>query len=216
MWRPPVGIAPAANLNAIQPTRALLGYVPRSTPVSQEIRNIYAELGIQAHYDADTHDLGDVVFGRNYNGLPFCIDLLRHISTKVADAKIPSIIGLVETEVGSQTQLGYVSANDDQLPLNLRPTQGIISTRCYTQLISLRATAVAVFKPRVEYANTPRNYIYRFQRDVVPPAWIATRNTQIVHGRPEWINMDTFGLSDIDGRAVVNEYIKECYRTVTI
>lgn len=212
MWRPPVGIAPADALNALQPTRSLLAYVPRSGPISQEIRNIYAELGLEADYNADTQDLENVVFGRNYHGLPFCIDLLRHISTKVADAKIPSIIGPVETEVGSQTQLGYISANDDQLPPNLRPTQGIVSTRCYTQLISLRATAVAVFKPRVEYANIPRNYIYRFQDDAIPPGWIATRNTQFAYGRPEWINMDTFGLSDVDGRAVVNEYIKNISR----
>lgn len=177
-------------------------------PITPEIRNIYAELGIQAGYDADVQDLDNIVFGRNFNGISFCIDLLRHISTKVADAKIPSVIGPVETEVGSQTQLGYVVANDDQLSRNLRPTQGIVSARCYTQLISLRVTAVAVFKPRVEYVNLPRNYIYRFENDVIPPGWIATINTQYRYGRPEWINMDTFGLSDVDGRAVVNEYIK--------
>lgn len=157
MWRLPVGITPAADLHALQPTRALLGYIPRSIPITPEVRNIYTELGIEAAYDGEVQDLTDIVFGRNFNGIPFCIELLRHVSTKVAGAKIPSVIGPIETEVGSQTQLGYVVANDDQLPRNSRPTQGIVTARCYTQLIALRATAVAVFKPRVEYANIPRN-----------------------------------------------------------
>lgn len=64
-------------------------------PITPEIRNIYAELGIQAGYDADVQDLDNIVFGRNFNGISFCIDLLRHISTKVADAKILSDIGPV-------------------------------------------------------------------------------------------------------------------------
>lgn len=207
MWRLPVGITPAADLHALQPTRALLGYVPRTVPITQEIRNIYTELGIEAVYDGDIQDLNDIAFGRNFNGIPFCIELLRHVSTKVAGSKMPSIIGPIESEVGSQSQIGYVVANDDQMPRNSRPTQGIVSTRSYTQLVALRATAVAIFKPRVEYANIPRNYIYRFERDVVPPAWVATLNTQFNYGRPEWINLDTFGLSEVDGRAVVSEYV---------
>lgn len=126
MWRLPVGITPAADLHALQPTRALLGYIFRSIPITPEVRNIYTELGIEAAYDGEVQDLTDIVFGRNFNGIPFCIELLRHVSTKVAGAKIPSVIGPIETEVGSQTQLGYVVANDDQLPRNSRPTQGIV------------------------------------------------------------------------------------------
>lgn len=73
------------------------------------------------------------------------------------------------------------------MPPNLRPTPGLVATRSYTQLVPLRATAIAVFKPRVQYENCPRNYIYRFNNNVVPAPWIATRNAQFEFGRSERI-----------------------------
>jgi hypothetical protein len=200
----------AAGLNVVRPTRGLLGYVPRTSVISNEIRNIYAELGVRANYDAENQDLANIEFGRNVNGIPFCIDLLRHVSVKIQESRMPLVIGPIESQVGSQTQLGYVRADDAHFGQS-RPTQGIVVARSYTQLIFLRAYAIAVLKPRVQYSNLPGNFIYRFFGNEVPNTWVATRNAQFEFGHPEWINHDTFGLADVDGRAVVNEYVKTLY-----
>lgn len=176
-WDLPVGVRPlqAPGEEVISPTRALLCYRPKTAALSQELRNVYAEFELAAAYNAENQDLEGIVFGRSHSGIKIARDLLSYVSGKIAQSKIPLVTGSIETQVGSQTQLGFVLANDNGRPINVRPTQGIVHPLSYTQLISLRASAVAVLKLRVKYSDIPGNYIYRFQA-AVPQEWRNTIN----------------------------------------
>lgn len=212
-WNLPTVLRPAGAVFTT-PSRNLLGWRPRvGHPLSIEARNLLQECGIEGQYNAVTGDIDNLQFARNRGGLPINYQLLNHVSDRLGTIsdKTPLIIGFVETLIGSQSQLGFV------IPLETSPgqrsTNQVIQPRCSTQLISARGNAIAVFKPRVQYVDTPTSYIYRLAAgEVVPPEWIATINAAFTSNQAERINGDEFGLPNTDGRIAVAEFVANLTR----